>query len=189
MVIKNLNLIQVCGEKEFPVHRFILSARSPDFKATFSHDETDEGKTGRVIIKDLEPETLEILIKFAYTGQVDYNDLTIELLSAADKYNIQTLFKKCEMKLIENISVPNAAESFLAAYLHQANALKDVATKFIVENYEEVKKTSEMNLIIQQHPRALLEIIEAFNLFCSKQKKEDSGSDFNLVQFVLILGL
>ena len=124
---------------------------------------------------------MEKLINFIYTDQVKEDDLTIELLSAADKYNIPVLIKKCENKFCEIISVANAAECFLAAYLHQANALKDVATKFIVENYEEVKKTDEMNLIVQQHPRALMEIIEAFNLFCSKQRKEDSGSEFNLV--------
>jgi hypothetical protein len=37
-----------CGGKEIPVHRFMLAARSPVFKAMFSHDETTEGQKGKV---------------------------------------------------------------------------------------------------------------------------------------------
>ena len=89
--------------------------------------------------------------------------MTIELLSAADKYNIPALIKKCENNFCEIISAANAAECFLAAYLHQANDLKDVAVKFIVENYDEVKKTPGMSLIAKQHPAALLEILAEFS--------------------------
>jgi hypothetical protein len=37
-----------CGEKKIPIHRFMLAARSPVFKAMFSHDETTEGQKGKV---------------------------------------------------------------------------------------------------------------------------------------------
>jgi hypothetical protein len=37
-----------CEEKEIPIHRFMLAARSPVFKAMFSHDKTTEGQKGKV---------------------------------------------------------------------------------------------------------------------------------------------
>ena len=40
-------ILSCCG-KEIPVHRFMLAARSPVFKAMFSHDETTEGQKGKV---------------------------------------------------------------------------------------------------------------------------------------------
>lgn len=43
--------------------------------------------TGRATITDIGPEELESLIRFAYTDSLDNDDLTLELLIAADKYN------------------------------------------------------------------------------------------------------
>ena len=42
----------VCGEKQFPCHKFILSARSDVFKAMFSHENTKEGQTNTVRTTD-----------------------------------------------------------------------------------------------------------------------------------------
>ena len=42
--------ILVCGETEIPVHRFMLAARSPVFKAMFSHEDTLEGQNKKVFI-------------------------------------------------------------------------------------------------------------------------------------------
>ena len=41
----------VCGDKRFPCHKFILSARSDVFKAMFSHENTKEGQTNQVSAK------------------------------------------------------------------------------------------------------------------------------------------
>lgn len=38
----------VCGDKKFPCHKFILSARSDVFKAMFSHENTKEVQTNQV---------------------------------------------------------------------------------------------------------------------------------------------
>ena len=96
--VQNFNPdFQVCGEREFPVHRFMLASQSPVFKAAFAHEETEEAKTGRMEIKDVDPETLEVLIKYIYTDTVEGKDWTIGLLSAADKYNLTALFKTCDV--------------------------------------------------------------------------------------------
>ncbi len=54
----------------------------------------------------------------------------------------------------------NAATFFVTAYLHNANALKQLAIKFIVDNYDQVKATPEMALIATSHPKALLDILD-----------------------------
>ncbi len=56
--------VLICDNKEFPVHRFVLSARSEVFKAAFAHNETEEGKTGQIVIEDLKPSTLQALIRY-----------------------------------------------------------------------------------------------------------------------------
>jgi hypothetical protein len=49
---------QVCGNREFQVHRFLLASRSPVFKAMLASSEHVEVKTGRADIKDIQPETM-----------------------------------------------------------------------------------------------------------------------------------
>ena len=149
--------VLVCGDREFNVHRFILAARSPVFSATFSHTETIEGKTVRIIIEDIEPETLDALITFAYTDQVEKEALTFLLLAAADKYDLPGLRVKCEQELIRTLDVENAVDYFIGAYLLQATDLKKSAANFVIKNHSEVKN---IDSIANQHPKAMLEIFE-----------------------------
>ena len=82
--------------------------------------------------------------RFIYTDEVDSDDIdmTVEVLAASDKYDVKVLFNKCQLHLSHNIDVDNAADCFLAAYLHEkAVLLKETSFKFIKENYKEVKKS------------------------------------------------
>ena len=124
----------------------------------FEHKDMEEAKTGRATIKDVEPEALEALVKFAQTDEIEDKDLNVDLLAASDKYHIRALFNKCEAKLIKALSVDNAADYFLVAYLHEANKLKIVAKKFITENVDAVEKTEGMTLIRDHYPKALWEL-------------------------------
>ena len=47
-----------------------------------------EVEDGRVLVEDLQPETLQTLIRFIYTDHVRDDELTIELLHAAKKFKI-----------------------------------------------------------------------------------------------------
>ena len=57
----------VAGEKEFRAHKLILSGRSPVFTQMFEH-EMKEKSTNTVEIDDIEPEILEEMITYIYTG-------------------------------------------------------------------------------------------------------------------------
>ena len=57
----------VAGEKEFRAHKLILSGRSPVFAQMFEHD-MKEKSTNTVEIDDIEPEILEEMITYIYTG-------------------------------------------------------------------------------------------------------------------------
>ncbi len=114
----------------------------------------------KVEIKDIDWETLEVLIKFIYTDVVEKKDITPDLLAAADKYSIQVLFNKCELSLCSSTTVANAVNYFLIAYLHEASILKQTAMMVIIDNFAQIKNSPEMSLIIESHPKALLEILE-----------------------------
>jgi hypothetical protein len=81
-------------------------------------------------------------------------------LAAADKYSIPVLFNKCELSLCSSTTAANAMNYFLVAYLHEASILKQTAMMFIIDNFAQIKDSPEMSLIIESHPKALLEILE-----------------------------
>ena len=89
----------ICENKTFWCHKFILAARSDVFTAMFSHPGTREAITQKVEITDIEPNTFELLLKFIYTDYIDDDTMrtfAVDLLKAADKYNVRRLKILCE---------------------------------------------------------------------------------------------
>ena len=155
--------VLVCGAKEIPVHRFILSARSPVFKAMFLKENCKKDQTKLFLVKDINPEALLTLVIFAYTDKVKSKYLTLDVLSAAFKYDLPILFNECQLELRNRMTIENASQYFVPTYLHsQAQVLRRAAAEFICKNFDEVKKTPKFALI-SEHPAALLELLEASN--------------------------
>jgi hypothetical protein len=62
----------------------------------FAHEDTAEGLTAEVAIDDIGPATLKTVVDFLYTDKVEENAINLDLLVAADKYNLAGLFYKCD---------------------------------------------------------------------------------------------
>jgi len=153
----------ICGDKRFPCHKFMLSARSDVFKAMFSHENTKEGQTNEVEIKDTEPETLEQLLKYIYSDKLecDMPNLASSLMTAADKYNLPKLKSLCEESICNNIEVSNAADILVLAHMYEASNLKAMAVDFIMNNFAKVSETSGfVNITAGQHPKLLGEMFK-----------------------------
>jgi len=145
-----------CEDQEFPANRLLLAARSPVFSAMFSEN-FQESKTGHTLIKDIDPKSLEALVKFCHTNNLDKDDLTTDLLVAANKYMIPGVIKKCEEHLSKTMSVDNAIDYFLTARLIEANKLRMDAKTFITKNLGEVKQTEDYKNIGKEVLEELLE--------------------------------
>ena len=99
----------------------------------------------QVEISDLEPDTLEQLLKFIYTDKIDESSLTTlacGLLTAADKYNVQRLKVKCEGVICDNLDVSNAAQALVLGHLHEAKTLKRVALDYVTQNIAKVAESA-----------------------------------------------
>ena len=123
-----------CGFKEFNCHKVILAGRSTVFKAMFSND-LKEKRSSKVVIEDLEENTVTELIHYIYSGQVrNLNDQAIKLIAAADKYDLRELKETCESYLLDRISKGNVCDIMIVAYLHNSNILENAAFQFVTEN-------------------------------------------------------
>ncbi|GIY53101.1 TD and POZ domain-containing protein 1 [Caerostris extrusa] len=142
----------------FPAHKFILSARSPVFKAMFSSD-MRESMCDIVDIQDLEDDTVKRMLRFMYIADVD--DLgwssASDLYAAADKYEVLTLKEKCSSYLKANLRPSSACEALILADLHQDAGLKRFVQEFILKHTSEVMNSDEWKHMMETNPKLAAE--------------------------------
>lgn len=112
-----------CGEnKIFHIHRAILSAVSPYFKALY----TNSLKNGKADITeitiDIVPATIfELILDFAYTGTCKITPENVEqLLSYADQFEVLGVIQLCCQFLLEELRPDNCLGK-LFIYLENRN--------------------------------------------------------------------
>ena len=62
-----------CETKEFRVHKTILCARSPVFRAIILTP-MEEATKGEIFVKDVDGKTLATIINFIYTGELELGE-------------------------------------------------------------------------------------------------------------------
>lgn len=164
--------------REFKAHKAILAARSPMFRGMFSHD-MKETKFNRVEVSDVDPDVLEEMLRFIYTGksslearlqakeQKDQKEqereqhLAIGLLQAANKYQLDRLKLICEEALYKTLTADSVAEILSLADLYSAAQLKNQAIEFISTHATEVIETEGWNRMVRENPHLVAEVFKA----------------------------
>ena len=108
------------GDRKFPVHRAILAAKSPVFRAMFSSG-MKESKEEDIPIEDMDPDVMEELLRCIYTDQIS-DDCGCEMLVAFDRFGLTNLFDRCQKSV--TITAENAVDAFLIVNNLKATSLK-----------------------------------------------------------------
>ncbi|XP_055952079.1 speckle-type POZ protein-like B isoform X1 [Argiope bruennichi] len=134
----------------FSAHWFILTARSPVFRAMFQSNMKEKAKD-RIDIVDLEPDTVRRMLLYLYTDTLEelHWEAASDLYVAAEKYQILTLKNKCSFFLKANLSFTNACGILLLADLHQDKELKSAVQNFILKNDKSIINSSEWKLFME----------------------------------------
>ena len=125
--------------KTFPCHKLVLSSRSEVFAAMFAHANTAESQSSSITIVDMSLKGLEAFLNFLYTDKSEYLDTStnlrdvVELLATADKYNVQSLKTKAEVRLSKMACVSNIRDIVQLSELHNAGNLKKFAVNFLAK--------------------------------------------------------
>jgi speckle-type POZ protein len=106
----------ICSDKkELPAHRCIITTRSPVFLAMLT-TEMREAMSKKIVIDDIDGETMLELLRFIYTNKVEnLTKLAQNLIYAAEKYDIPELKLICAQKLIDQITNDNVFENLVLA--------------------------------------------------------------------------
>lgn len=165
-LLENKNFSDVtlsAGEKEFPAHKVILTARSPVFKAMFQHD-MEESRNNRVKITDIDEEGLCELLRYMYTGKVNkLEKMAPSLLSMAEKYAMDDLKITCQKALFKSLSLDNVAEIFILSDKFGATELKTQVKEFIAAHASVIGNTSEFQSMVRAYPHLSMEAFFALN--------------------------
>uniref|UniRef100_A0A6V7M155 BTB domain-containing protein n=1 Tax=Bracon brevicornis TaxID=1563983 RepID=A0A6V7M155_9HYME len=130
----------VIGKEEIPAHTIILSACSSvlSTKITAAKREKNDNQ---LVIDDVSVNVMKTVLEFMYKGDItgiDDVDSALEILDAAEKYNIQRLKEICEYKLYKYLRVDNVLEIYRKADTLQALRLKEECLNFIYINRKKV---------------------------------------------------
>jgi len=92
--ITTSDFIVKCQDKEFHVHQYVLKQQSEYFNRLLNNNFV-ESENKSVAIDDFEPEIVEILLRYLYTGAVCLHGkmgIMTNLLKIVDKYNFIEVF-------------------------------------------------------------------------------------------------
>ena len=137
---KELSDIQIkCGDQTFDAHQLVLSARSPVFK-TMLQTEMKEKKTGLIEIKDFDPNIIQEVLNYIYTGDLYSSDeelsseIVEDIMEAADKYQLDILVEMCGDILLSTLEPENALDLLTVSDMYGAKGLKKYALDLVVRN-------------------------------------------------------
>ncbi|VDH92906.1 Hypothetical predicted protein [Mytilus galloprovincialis] len=161
-----------------PAHKMILAVRSPVFKTMFY--ETPLQNDENIEIPDIYPAVFQSMLRYIYTDQLNLNDKTvIQMLYAAEKYQIVSLIFQCEDFLQRNLGINNACTIYNQAKVFSLKELKNKALHFIVKNACEVFKSDDFLAISSEDMNDFLKLdslcISEVTLFESILKWADTN--------------
>jgi len=150
-----------CSDETFSCHRAVLATRSSFFRALFNSN-MDESKSGRMVVVDMSSDTIRDVLMYIYTGRVEEIDTkAMDMLEAADRFDLSGLKKACEEFLIGTLDKENVLDLFVLADLHNAGELREAAKCLIVDNSADIVQEPGWREKLGKYQSLVFEIFEA----------------------------
>lgn len=119
-----------------------------------------ESQQNCVQIEDANETTVMAMLQYMYSDEAPQHHIAADLLILADKYQMSDLQIACQTTLSEGLTFRNVVDSVLLADRYPTcQSLKDVAIKFIVENFEMVLRTDSFQELMKTRQDLTSEII------------------------------
>ncbi|XP_058788785.1 uncharacterized protein LOC131662841 [Phymastichus coffea] len=171
--------IVVVKKKQFYVHKCILAARSRVFSAMFEQQMLEQANN-TVIIEDMSSNVFEDILEFIYFGTLKNitdisNKALLEILIAADKYELYGLKEICEVIFSSKLLVSNAVEMLNLADFYHASNLKKYIIQFIIAHNQDFISNKEFDLLLNTHSH----LIPLFLQEKSEESALELSNDFN----------
>lgn len=146
----------------FTVHRAIMSACSPYFRALFTNGmhETDKRE---VFIPGVTADMMGLIVDYAYTRDTAVTAENVErLLPAADQFHVLGLVKRCCNYLLSCLDWDNCIGIRNFARTYFCTNLERTAHRYILEHFTEIAAKSNELLMLSDD--AMVEVLSSDDL-------------------------
>ena len=147
-------------KRSFNVHKVIIAAGSPVLMAMLRSD-CSETSSNSVTVPDISPSTMHKILHFLYTDSVEAADVDTDLLSAANKYQMNRLKAFCEFYLIDELEESTAVHLAVISDLYGSELFKKEVAKFLGENWLKIKQTKDIDTL-KNYPDLMLRIMSYY---------------------------
>ncbi|XP_071653481.1 speckle-type POZ protein-like [Temnothorax longispinosus] len=166
----------IVGEEEYVISKKTLcDTNSSYFKyICLTHKEKEKDMTNELVTDD-EVESFQQVLLYIITDSIDQGDYKMlrKLLTASDKYDVQTLKLTCQHYLLRSLTIENAVELVQLAFSSNAKFLETHSATFIKFHIKEIRDTKAFQSVSQEDLSKIMEFIE-------KSKFEVSTDQFSL---------
>lgn len=132
-------------------HRIVLASFSPYFYAMFTAD-LAERRQSNVTLRAIDPHSVELLVEFAYTAQIEISDSNVQnLLSVSAIFQVSVVEEACCKFLESQLDPGNCIGIMNYAQSYNCVELAERARDFCCGHFDEVSKQEEyLNLDKEQ---------------------------------------
>uniref|UniRef100_A0A8C9JIU3 Kelch like family member 4 n=1 Tax=Panthera tigris altaica TaxID=74533 RepID=A0A8C9JIU3_PANTA len=141
------DVLLIVGHLRIPAHQLVLSSVSYYFAAMFTND-VFEAKQEEVRMEGVDPNALNSLVQYGYTGVLHLKEDTIEnLLAAACLLQLTQVIEVCSNFLIRKLHPSNCLRIRSFGDTQGCTELLSVAHNYTMEHFIEVIKNQEFLLL------------------------------------------
>jgi leucine-zipper-like transcriptional regulator 1 len=150
----------VVDGRQVYAHKLILM-RCSYFEALFL-GKMRESQMKTIEIDEVRYDTFLSVLEYLYTDQLVFGfHNAMELFEAADRFCIHRLKSMCEKRMLECITIDNAASILHAADIHSAAALRQKAKKYILSHWDEVSKSNSFEEMGRNNIELVFELLKS----------------------------
>ena len=148
-------ILKASDEQTFPVHRSVLVAASPYFKAMFisGFKEATTTKEMPIELPTVTSKGLGRVLDCLYSGKLELsNEFVYDVLPIAHMLQLTSILGSCEEFLIQEMNVQTCIRNVLLADEYQLHEIASAAKSFILRNFVKVSSTKDFVEITYEQP-------------------------------------
>lgn len=147
------------NDQNFHAHRFILSARSSEFDRMLKNCPRNV-----ITLENLDPETLENLLLYIYTGEVSDSNKGLLLYKAAIHFCLKDLENMCQKYMIDHMDKIDTCQVLIYTQSYCDKLLEKAAEDYVCRNASKTLLSKSGLYLMQNYPSIAERVLQKLSI-------------------------